>query len=133
MAAFKVLVVEDSDSYLDSIKEILEHENYLVLTASDAASGWQSYQDNNPDVSLVDLNLVSHDSHEDGLWLTDKITQSSPDNFHPVILMSSQATEQDQLAGYNSGCFDYLAKPFDPRLMLAKLTVIMRFLNPRPD
>jgi len=82
---------------------------------------------------LLDVNLASDDTPgESGLWLTKEIRQHDHDtgkSWSPILLMSSQASTSDQLAGYESGCDDYLIKPFDPRLMLAKLAVFAGILK----
>ena len=131
MSLLKILVIDDVPSYLNTIEEILDAEDYRVIIASNAQTAWELFQLHEPDMVLADVNLDTGGlSSESGLWLTQKIKQYiDPDDRRSVILMSSDASVQDQLAGYAHGCDDYLVKPFDPKLLLAKIAVFARKLK----
>jgi DNA-binding response OmpR family regulator len=121
----KILVVDDIPSQLLTIKDILGAEQFAVITASDAADATRQFNAAQPDIVLLDVNLPDGN----GLELTSQFKQSHNKKWLPVLLMSSDATVDDHLAGYKAGCDDYLGKPFDPRILLAKLTVIRHQLE----
>lgn len=122
----KILVVDDSHALLSTLEDILTGENYSVAIASDAASAEQQFASEQPDIVLLDVNLPDGN----GLTITSQLkTQQQVNEWLPVILMSSDATVEDHLAGYKAGCDDYLSKPFDPRILLAKLAVVRRNLG----
>ena len=123
MSNIKILVVDDSPSFLKSIEEILLAENYLALTASDANSAWAIYQKQLPDIVLTDVNLLSTDaSDQSGIELMQKIhhQESNKRSCH-VILMSSNVSIKDQLDVYKYGTVDFLSKPFDPNILLERI------------
>lgn len=121
-----VLVVDDKQELVSTINDILAAENYSVVTATDVKEALQRYNDTRPDIVILDVNLPDGN----GLTLTSQIKRTQANNkWVPVILMSSDATVDDYLKGYQAGCDDYLAKPMDPRILLAKLKVIRQILK----
>lgn len=132
MSNIKILVVDDSPSFLKSVEEILLAENYLALTASDADSAWAIYQKQLPEIVLTDVNLLSTDaSDQSGIELMQKIhhEESNKHSCH-VILMSSNVSIKDQLNVYKYGTVDFLAKPFDPNFLLER---IASYINTRAE
>jgi DNA-binding response OmpR family regulator len=112
-------------SQLSTISDILNAEHFAVTTASNAADATRQFNAAQPDIVLLDVNLPDGS----GLALISQFKQSHNKNWLPVLLMSSDATVEDQIAGYEAGCDDYIGKPFDPRILLAKLAVIRRQLE----
>lgn len=126
MKDVKILVVDDSSALLSTLEDILAGENYSVATASDAATAEQQFVSVKPDIVLLDVNLPDGN----GLTITSQLRkQQRANEWLPILLMSSDATVDDHLAGYKAGCDDYLSKPFDPRILLAKLAVVRRNLD----
>lgn len=129
MSTRKILVVDDSLSFLKSVEEILQSENFLTLTASDADSAWEIYQQQSPDLVLTDVNLLSADvDDKSGFELMEKILHHQcAHNICPVILMSSDASIKTQLDQNPSDNIDFLSKPFDPEILLKKISA---YTNP---
>lgn len=126
MKDLTVLVVDDSPALLSTLEDILTGEHFSVATASDAAMAEQQFVSVQPDIVLLDVNLPDGN----GLTITEQLKmQQRANEWLPVLLMSSDATVEDYLAGYKAGCDDYLGKPFDPRILLAKLAVVRRNLE----
>lgn len=131
MNSLRVLAVDDSPSFLQTMEEILRAENFTVTTADNVTSAWDQFLASSPDIVLLDLNL-NHEVQNDnsGLSLTRAIKRHVQNKtWLPVILISSNAGVDDQLDGYQAGCDDYLAKPLDPRILIAKLTLYQRVLQ----
>lgn len=126
MNEVKILVVDDLQSQLSTLEDILVAENYFVTTADDAAGALRQFANVNPDIVILDVNLPDGN----GLTLIPQLkNQPHGKKWLPIMLTTSDATVEDCLAGYRAGCDDYLTKPFDPRILLAKLAVIRRNLQ----
>lgn len=125
MKNLHVLVVDDLRSQLTTLEDILVGEQYTVATARNVASAQQQFSRQQPDILLMDVNLPDGN----GLTLTAQLKKQYHGKWLPVLLMSSDATVQDHLAGYQAGCDDYLGKPLEPAILLAKLAVIRHLLE----
>ncbi|MGD8560470.1 MAG: response regulator transcription factor [Gammaproteobacteria bacterium] len=125
-----VLLIDDKIEFVSTMKDILASEKYSVITATNVKQALQQFKDAQPDIVILDVNLPDGD----GLTLTPRLKKAPRKNkWLPVILMSSDATIDDLVKGYQAGCDDYLTKPTDPRILLAKLAVIRRILNLLPE
>jgi len=128
--ALRILVVDDTPSYLSTFSEILANENHEIIVAADGMSGWDRFSHDKPDLVLLDVNMPGMD----GLELTSKIRASeinatSKQPWVPVILMSANASLATQLKGYRAGCDDFLNKPLEPDILLAKIAVYQRIIR----
>lgn len=108
-AQVKVLVVDDEEIVLKSMRRILkkddEHE-FLVDTASSAADGLVLIKEKDYDVIITDLMMPKMD----GLQFIDGIRQSNPNIL--IVMITGYATMQTALKALRKGAFDYIAKPF---------------------
>ncbi len=109
-----VLIVEDIDLNIDLLTQLLE-EDFNVLVARDGAQGVLSAEENRPDLVLMDISLPVMDGYE----ATRRIRKSFP--AMPVIGLSAHAMQGDTERAIAAGCTDYLTKPLDEDLLLAKL------------
>ena len=117
----RILVIEDVEFNRDLVVQLLEDE-YEVLTAADGAEGLARAAQEQPDLILLDLSLPVIDGWE----LTRRLKADAVLRKIPVIALSAHAMAGDEARARQSGCDDYLAKPFDERLLFAKLE---RFLG----
>ncbi|NOZ52450.1 MAG: response regulator [Gammaproteobacteria bacterium] len=124
-SALKILIVDDTPSYLSTFAEILATENYEIIVAPDGMGGWKRFTDDKPDLTLIDVNMP----RMDGFTLTSRIKSKNPKLWVPVILMSANASILTQLKGYQAGCDDFLSKPVDPSILLAKIAVFQRIIQ----
>jgi DNA-binding response OmpR family regulator len=116
----RVLIVEDSVTLGESLREGLEREGFAVDLAADGELGL-SYARNNPyDVLVLDLLLPKLD----GLSLLARLRQK-PDRPHVLVLTARDRVE-DRVRGLNSGADDYLVKPFAFEELLARLLALVR-------
>ncbi len=101
-----VLVVDDEQIVLDSVKKHLRKENYEVLTALTAQSALEVVGQDKVDIVLTDLMMPEMD----GMELMAVIKETKP--FIPVIMITGYATINSALQANQLGAFDYVAKPF---------------------
>lgn len=109
-----ILIVEDIEFNIDLLVQLLE-DDYSLLVAKDGAQGVLLTQQNQPDLVLMDISLPVMDGYE----ATRRIRQFCP--LLPVIGLSAHAMSGDSDKALAAGCTDYLTKPIDEDLLLAKL------------
>jgi DNA-binding response OmpR family regulator len=115
----KVLVIDDDLALSDVIAFTLRRAGFEVLTAYDGQSGYDRWLADLPDLVVLDIKLPLID----GLTLCKRIrTQRST----PVIILSVQGADEDVVHGLDIGADDYLAKPFSPAQLVARIKAVLR-------
>jgi two-component system sensor histidine kinase/response regulator len=105
-----ILVVEDHGPLRAAIQNVLESENYVVLTATDGMQALQVMEGARPDLILADIVMPKMDGYD--LY---KAIRARPEwTSIPFIFLTSKAEREDVLKGKAMGVEDYLTKPFDP-------------------
>ncbi len=102
----KVLVVEDEELMRSILRELLEAEDYEVLTADSAENALQIYSENNIDATITDIKM----SGMDGLELLDSL--KAIDETALVIIMTAFSSVDSAIAALRKGAYDYVTKPF---------------------
>ncbi len=115
----RLLVVDDDADIRNLLAEQLGRAGYTVLTASDGAQMRQLLEREHVDLIVLDLNLP----REDGLTLCRDLRARSST---PVIMLTARAEPIDRVLGLEMGADDYLAKPFEPRELLARIRNVLR-------
>lgn len=115
----KILVVDDDRDLRDLIGFALRRAGYLVVEAADGTSALQRYQQENPALVVLDVNLPDMS----GFDVLRQIRASAPT---PVMLLSVRSSEEDQVQGLDLGADDYMTKPFSPRTLLARVRALLR-------
>jgi len=105
--AYKLLIVDDDNMFLDMVKGILTHEGYEVVVASDGEEALAKLKETNPDVILLDLVLPKMDGFE----VLKEIRQKYKDKWRPVIILSGQGELESIKKGYDLEADHYLTKP----------------------
>jgi two-component system alkaline phosphatase synthesis response regulator PhoP len=114
-----ILVVEDEKSIQNIVRIYLENAGYLVTCLDDGIAGLAWAQQNQPDLVVLDLNLPSMD----GLEVAARLRQVS-DVY--ILMLTARGEEEDRILGLRLGADDYLAKPFSPRELVARVETILR-------
>jgi DNA-binding response OmpR family regulator len=114
-----VVVVEDEVPIADAVAARLRSEGFDVDVAHDGPSGVELVQRRQPDLVVLDLMLPGFD----GLEVCRRIQQHRP---VPVLMLTAKDSETDLLVGLAVGADDYLAKPFSPRELVARIRTILR-------
>ena len=114
-----VLVVDDEANLIDLVKGYLEREGFIVATASDGPSAVDAARALRPDLVVLDLMLPGFD----GLAVCRRLRQFT-DAY--VLMLTARAEEIDRIVGLEVGADDYLAKPFSPRELVARVKAVLR-------
>lgn len=115
----KILVVDDEPRYVRWITVNLQASGYRVLTATDGLQAVERTAAEQPDLVLLDIGLPGLD----GLEACRQIREFST---VPIIMLTARAAEADKVAGLDAGADDYLAKPFGPPELLARVRAALR-------
>ena len=115
----RVLVVDDDPALRELLTEYLTANGLVVEAVGDGVAMRQAIANGMPGVIVLDLMLPG----EDGLSLARELrTQSAV----PILMLSARGEEIDRVVGLEVGADDYLAKPFGPRELLARLRALLR-------
>jgi two-component system OmpR family response regulator len=114
-----ILIVDDDRDISTLLAEYLEKNGYRTLTAADGKAMTKSLEDARVDLIVLDLNLPG----EDGLTLCRNLRTRSN---MPVIMLTARGEPLDRILGLEMGADDYLAKPFEPRELFARIRSVLR-------
>ncbi|MDP3583596.1 MAG: response regulator [Thiobacillus sp.] len=118
-ASARILVVDDDPGMRTLLEAYLGDSGFTVATAMDGAAMWQALEQGMPDAIVLDLMMPG----EDGLSLARRLRSQSN---VPILMLSARGEEIDRVVGLEMGADDYLAKPFSPRELLARLRALLR-------
>ncbi|WP_019987298.1 two-component regulator propeller domain-containing protein [Rudanella lutea] len=111
-----ILVVEDQDDIRMYVRDLFT-DSYQVFEAADGQVAWEKAAQVLPDLIITDVAMP----HMDGFALTHKL-KSDPRTSHiPVIMLTAKDSMEHQLTGLQTGADDYVAKPFHPLLLVARV------------
>ncbi len=111
----KILVVDDEQSIRNTLKEILEYENFSVSLAADGNEALELISNNNYDVILCDIKMPGMD----GIELLENILNQKPDT--PVIMISGHGNIETAVEAIKKGAYDYIGKPLDLNRLLVTI------------
>jgi two-component system cell cycle response regulator DivK len=117
----KILVVEDTDDNRQILRDLLGMAGYELIEAYDGADGVAKAGEHKPDLILMDIQMPVMDGYE----ATRRIKAEPALAGIPVIAVTSYALSGDEEKARAAGCDGYIAKPFSPRQMLAKVREIL--------
>ncbi|MBT7944293.1 MAG: response regulator, partial [Alphaproteobacteria bacterium] len=122
----RVLVVDDDPDVRDIVERCLVDAGYKVWTCGEGGTVLDLIQEHNINLAIVDLMLPD----TDGLTLTRSLKEHSTIG---VIILSGRGDTTEKIIGLEIGADDYLAKPFEPRELLARVrSVLRRLVQPSP-
>jgi two-component system, OmpR family, response regulator len=114
-----ILIVDDDNDIRDLLKDYLETHGFLVLAAANGREMSRVLASNPVDLLILDLMMPG----DDGLTLLKRERQHSQ---LPVIILSARGEEADKVIGLELGADDFVAKPFKPRELLARVRSLLR-------
>jgi two-component system response regulator ResD len=126
MVRARVLVVEDDATVADVVGRYLEREGFAVERASDGRAAVEMAVASPPDLMVLDLMLPGLD----GLEVFRTVRAACP---APVIMLTARGDESDRVAGLELGADDYVAKPFSPRELIARVKSVLRRSQTAPS
>jgi two-component system OmpR family response regulator len=118
-APTRLLLVDDEASLREPLAEYLTRQGFVVRQAEDAAKARSALLEETPDLVLLDIMMPG----EDGLSLCRHLSESK--NL-PVIMLTAKGEAMDRIVGLEIGADDYVAKPFEPRELVARIRSVLR-------
>ncbi|WKX71821.1 two-component system response regulator CseB [Streptomyces sp. XD-27] len=119
MAETHVLFVEDDDVIREATQLALERDGFVVTAAPDGLSGLEAFRAHRPDIALLDVMVPGLD----GVSLCRRIRDEST---VPVIMLSARADSIDVVLGLEAGADDYVTKPFEVTVLVARIRAVLR-------
>ncbi|MCD7824433.1 MAG: response regulator transcription factor [Clostridiaceae bacterium] len=123
MESLKILVVDDEQRMRKLVKDFLVKKNFEVLEAEDGEQATQIFYENK-DIALILLDVMM--PKMDGWEVCREIRHYSQ---VPIIMLTAKSGEQDELLGFELGVDEYIAKPFSPKILVARVEAILRRTN----
>lgn len=117
----KILVVEDTEDNRQILRDLLGMAGYEMVEAHDGAQGVAMAAEHRPDLILMDIQMPVLDGYE----ATRRIKADPALASIPIVAVTSYALSGDEAKTRAAGCNDYIAKPYSPRQMLAKVREII--------
>src|SRR5262245_31482791 len=114
-----VLAIDDEPGVLRLIKLELTSQNFRVITAEDATEGIKMEEEHRPDIVLLDVVMPEMSGLEAMRHLRDRTNV-------PVILLTAKGGDTEKVKGLELGADDYLAKPFNPDELSARVRAVLR-------
>ena len=117
----KILLVDDDDDLRESLQEQLAmHDEYEVVTAETAAQGMDEVKKESLDLIVLDVGLPDMDGREMCKHLRKHGFKK------PIVMLTGNSSDTDQILGFESGANDYITKPFKFGVLLARIRVHLR-------
>lgn len=113
----RVLVIEDEEDNRRIVRDLLTSVGYEIIEAVTGPDGVAAAETQCPDLILMDIQLPELDGYE----VTRRIKANPHLRHIPIIAVTSYALSGDDVKAFEAGCDAYVAKPFSPRALLAKV------------
>ena len=117
-----ILIVEDEQDIRELLAYNLEKEGYATVQAADGKEGLDLARSRKPDLILLDLMLPKMD----GLAVCRELERDSGTVRIPIIMLTARGEDVDRILGFELGADDYVVKPFSPRELMLRISVIMK-------
>jgi len=124
-----ILVVEDESDLQQLLRYNLEREGYQVSVCASGEQALELVLENAPDLIVLDLMLPGLD----GLSVCTKIRHDSATKSVPIVMLTAKGEEADIVVGLKLGADDYVTKPFSPRVLLARVSAVLRRHEVQPE
>ncbi len=115
----RILIVDDEENIRNVLREYAEFEGHVVTEAVDGMDAVMHVRENDYDIILMDVMMPKLD----GFSAVKEIKKTKD---IPVIMLSARVEEYDKLFGFEIGVDDYVTKPFSPKEIMARISVILR-------
>ena len=121
MGDIKILMVDDEPRMRKLVKDFLTKNGYIVVEAGDGEEAYNIFTSTN-DISLIIMDVMM--PKMDGYEACKEIRALSKNV--PIILLTAKSTEKDELRGFELGVDEYITKPFNPQILVARVEAILR-------
>ena len=114
-----ILVIDDERNIVDLLRLYLEKEGWAVVAAGDGEQGLELHRRHDPDLVILDLMLP----RIDGFEVCRELRRRGDT---PILMLTARDDDVDSIVGLELGADDYVAKPFNPRALVARVKAILR-------
>ena len=115
----KILIIDDEARMRKIVADFLQREGYLIIEAADGMEAIELFAEQQPDLLILDVMMP----RVDGWQVCREIRKTSR---VPIIMLTARSEEIDELTGFELGADEYIAKPFSPRILVARVNAILR-------
>ena len=119
----KILIVEDDYNFGSILRDYLTLNSYKVVLATNGKDGYNKCFSDDFDLCILDVMMP----YKDGFTLAKEIREKKEDL--PIVFLTAKTLKEDVLRGFKIGADDYLTKPFDSEVLLAKIKAILKRRN----
>lgn len=116
---YKIMVIEDNDTIRNELCNFLQHNGFQTCTPDHFKDILEDIKKKHPDLLLLDLNLPIMDGH----YICREVRKTS--NL-PIIIVTSRDSEIDELVSMNLGADDYITKPYNLQILLARISRVLQ-------
>lgn len=122
-----LVVIDDSEREREALRTLLENQGYRVLTATNGLEGLELIQSTTPHLIITDLIMPKLSGRE-----LCSILKGDPRTAAiPIIMVTARDTDEDMVRGIKTGADDYLAKPYNIRVLSARISALLRMQKTR--
>ncbi len=122
----QILVVEDESALVEILRYNLEKEGFDVVAAADGEAALEAIADHKPDLLILDWMLP----HVSGLEICRQLRRKPETRELPIIMLRARGVAADRVRGLVVGADDYVAKPFSPSELIARVRAVLRRAKP---
>lgn len=115
----KLMIIEDSQIIREELKSLLTRYGYEVITSENFGNIIEDIKNENPDLILLDINLPVYD----GFYICREVRKNL--NI-PIIIVTSRDSEIDELMSMNLGADDFVTKPYNTQILLARISAVIK-------
>lgn len=116
-----ILVVDDSETVRQVLQLTLANAGFDVIEAVDGVDGLGKLAGARVDMLITDLNMPNMD----GLELINQVRQGGAHRFIPIVMLTTESSEQKKLAGREAGASGWIVKPFKPEQLLKVVKLVL--------
>jgi two-component system KDP operon response regulator KdpE len=125
MSTATVLIIDDDRVLVELVSNTLKHEGYLILAAYDGQSGLRQVYQHQPDLIILDINMPTMD----GWVVCQRVREVSS---IPIIMLTARDEPEEIVKGLDLGADDYINKPFQFSVLLARVRANLRRATTQP-
>ena len=118
----KILIMGNGHNVHQTLKKVLEAENYNVVNASDSFSAIETVNEERPDLVMLDTAFLK----TDGFEICRQLKANPRCCWIPVMMLSERHKAEDSVKAFRSGADDYVAEPFNPLELKARVGMVLR-------
>ena len=116
-----IMVVDDSETVRQVLHLTLTNAGFDVLEAEDGVDAFKKLSDAKVDMLITDLNMPNMD----GLELIKRVRQEGEHRFIPIVMLTTESSEEKKLAGREAGASGWIVKPFKPEQLLKVVKMVL--------